>query len=210
MSDTTYYIAQELEQFSTPLGELHYLDSNPRRRKDVRLLEESFRRFGQRSPIVYRVEKHPKTKKTRKVVHVGNHRLQAVTNLGWTHVAAIDGSDLTAEEMLAYSLADNRSTDDSGYDDYALAGSLRALSDYGDESLLESAGYDAGFLDQLEYSASGGEGVLGLAPDDLTDSEDPVFEEIFAVTVVCDDGAHQKEVYEKLAAEGFDCRVVKA
>lgn len=34
------------------------------------------------------------------------------------------------------------------------------------------------------------------------------YREQYAVTVMCRDEADQKEIYERLTAEGYDCRVV--
>lgn len=75
-------------------------------------------------------------------VLAGNHRLQAVSELGWTEVPVlwVDCDDAAAKRIL---VADNRTTDVATYDDKALLDLLESLP------TLEGTGYDADDLDDL-------------------------------------------------------------
>lgn len=132
------HIAEPLRRFATPLSELHQLKGNPRR-GDVDAVARSLDRFGQRTPILYRVERK------KKVVYAGNHRLQAAEKLGWNMIAAVDVSDMSAQEAKAFALADNRTSDLGTYDLDLLAefyGGLSSPEDslWDDESLAALLG----------------------------------------------------------------------
>ena len=130
-------------------SELTLMPSNPRI-GNVNVIEGSLKTFGLMSALVFRNEPDPDDPKSmRKVVYAGNHRLQAARNLGWSHVAAIDGDHLTHDQIRAYSLADNKTGDMGTYDDDLLASLLGDLGDDPTGELLAATGYTNTDLDRL-------------------------------------------------------------
>lgn len=128
------YVSAAVKVRLVPIEELTTLPGNPRR-GDIERIKISLQRFGQRYPSVVRGS----------MLLAGNNRLQAMKELGWTHVAVVDADDLTEEEAVAFSLADNRTSDLAEYDDEALVSLLDQLPD----ELLDFTGYDESFLADL-------------------------------------------------------------
>ena len=106
--------AQEYEAILRPTEGLRTHPKNPRV-GDVKKIMHSVRKFGQTKPIVVTADG---------VIVAGNHTFKAVQELGWTHIAAVTFTG-TDEEALAYLIADNRTTDDSAYENQVLADILR-------------------------------------------------------------------------------------
>jgi ParB-like chromosome segregation protein Spo0J len=119
-------IAPDLRSLAVPIGQLTPAPDNARRHADDRdlpVLMESLRRFGQRKPIVakrlYRGSAN--------AVIAGNGTLRAAQSLGWTHIAVawFEGSD---DDARAYALVDNRSAELSEWNLEQLAAQLADLS----------------------------------------------------------------------------------
>ena len=106
--------------------------SNVRRHGQAQItkLVGMLRRWGQTLPLL--IDKN-------NVVRVGNARLDAMTRLGWTEAKVIR-LDLPASEWTALAIADNKSHDDSEFDNQALADVLAALRAE-DNELAEVAGF---------------------------------------------------------------------
>jgi hypothetical protein len=142
----TENIAEALLGLAVPLDRLEPLPGNPRL-GDVEAVMRSYERFGQRKPIVVR-KTGGTAKAPRGQVIAGNHQLEAARRLGWKRIAVVwvDEDRATA---LAYSLADNRTSDVAGYDDAALAALLRELGEEGGVDLVEDSGYSENSADRL-------------------------------------------------------------
>jgi len=138
-------IHKTLKPYATPINELHTWDKNPRR-GNIEAIKTSLKRFGQRQPIIYKTETI--NNQTFKTVYAGNHRLQAATELGWKQIAAVEANDLTHEEIQAYAIADNRTTDLSEYDKDALAEIIAEINQT-DQQLLEDLQYEDDEIEQL-------------------------------------------------------------
>lgn len=117
--------------------------SNPRI-GNVDLIADSLREHGQYQPVV--------VQKATGHVLVGNHRLKAARSLGWTEIDAIelDVDDDRAKRIL---LMDNKSSDDSSYDNAILLSVLEELPD------LEGTGYDSTDLELLAFDLNDQEPV---------------------------------------------------
>lgn len=102
-------------------------------------IAQSLEENGQYKPIVVQ----------RSTGHVlaGNHTLKAARSLGWTQVSAVyvDVDDARALKIL---LADNKTADDSGYDDKLLLAILEDVPD------LSGTGYDLADLELLQFDAT--------------------------------------------------------
>jgi ParB-like chromosome segregation protein Spo0J len=133
-----------------PLGEITTLPGNPRR-GDVERIKASLARFGQRYPAVLRDG----------IMIAGNHRLQAMRELGWTHIICCDADDLTEDEARAFALADNRSSDVATYNLDDLETELARL----DDELRLAAGYTPDDLADLMAGLDNAP-VPGFTPDD--------------------------------------------
>ena len=152
-------INPSLADLALPVELLEPLPGNPRI-GNVDAIAASYREFGQVKPIV--VKEQPGGTY---VVVAGNHQLQAVKKLGWSHIAAVqmDGGD---QRAAAFALVDNRVAD-LGRTDPALLHDI--LSNVFDEfpELFEQVGWDeyevASIGTDLEelYSSVNGNGAAG-------------------------------------------------
>lgn len=80
-------------------------------------------------------------------VLAGNHTLLAARQLGWTHIQAVV-LDVDDDRALKILLADNKTSDDSGYDDALLMSILEDIPD------LTGTGYDLADLELLQFDAT--------------------------------------------------------
>ncbi len=87
--------------------------------KNIDAIKASLNRFGQQQPIV--VDENM-------VVRAGNGRLEAARQLGWTHINVVV-SDLDKVDLVAYSIADNRTGETSSWDEDGLREQLASLDD---------------------------------------------------------------------------------
>lgn len=129
-------------------------DQNNRRRHGQRNLEvirASLERFGQRMPLAVRGG----------VVVIGNGRLQAMRDLGWTHAYVTPADDLTPEDARDLALVDNRSAELAEWDDQLGA----TLMEIGDKDVLDGLGWD-----EVELASF----VAGLGDDAGDVDEDEV------------------------------------
>lgn len=112
------------------------------------------RRWGQTLPLLI---------DGNRVVRVGNARLEAARRLGWTHIKIVQ-LDLPPSEWTALAIADNKSHDDSSFDQSALASVLASLRSENEE-LATATGYSPDELAALlgEQKA----GADALPPDEF-------------------------------------------
>lgn len=115
---------------ASDIDALHPMKGNARK-GDVERVAASFRRFGQRKPVVARTDG---------TIEAGHHMHAAAVSLGWTEIAVVfvEESD---EEAKAFNVADNRLGDLGQYDHELLLDQLVDLQQY-DRDLLEVTGYD--------------------------------------------------------------------
>jgi len=95
--------------------------NNARKHSDrnLKTIAASLKRFGQRKPIVVREG----------IVVAGNGTLAAAIQLGWTKIAIVNADDMTAQEAIAFAIADNRTADLAEWDYQILAEQLGDLPD---------------------------------------------------------------------------------
>lgn len=102
------------------------LDPQNARLHDKRNLEAiagSLKKFGQRKPIVIDANN---------TIVAGNGTVTAAKNLGWSQILAVRvPSDWTAEQIKAYALADNRTSELAEWDSAILSNQLIELHDAG-------------------------------------------------------------------------------
>jgi ParB-like chromosome segregation protein Spo0J len=118
---------------SVPIAKLSLDTANARTHDDdnIAAIVSSLKRFGQQKPIVIDASN---------VIRAGNGTYVAATQLGWVHIDAVR-TKLTATELSAYAIADNRSSEKGRWDDQVLSATLRAIAD-ADEELSKLLGFD--------------------------------------------------------------------
>lgn len=175
-----------LEPLLTPLDALTPHPQNARRGK-VGEIVESITANGVYRPLFAQTSTGH--------ILAGNHTLQALQRMG-ADKAPVVWLDVDDDRARRIMLADNRVADLGEYDDQALADLLSSMDD------LTGTGYEPEDLDVLLSDLAG----IHTA-DTLAGTEDN-YKEQYGVTVICDDAAHQEQVYNQLTAEGLTCRVV--
>lgn len=142
-----------------PLDAVRPYANNPRQNDDaVEAVAESIRRFGFRQPIVVDADG---------VIVAGHTRFRAAQRLGLATVPVHVATDLTADEIRAYRLADNKTAELATWDTSMLSIELDALRGAGiDWTLL---GFDEEELAKLLAPA----GTEGLTDPDAV-PEKPV------------------------------------
>ncbi len=185
-------ILDQLAGLAVPVDSLTTLPGNPRR-GDVGAVAKSLAKFGQRKPIVVDGSG---------TIIAGNHTYAAAVELGWAEIAVVrvNDDDVTAK---AFALADNRTGDLGTYDDDLLLDALYEVRDYAD--LLDAAGYTAEDIDAL---LPPGPADGSLDDGDLPEPGGTGYQEQYGVIIVCDDEAHQRDVYEALVGSYEHVRVV--
>lgn len=128
----------------------------------------------------------------------GHGRVLAARKLGMVEVPTIELSHLSEAQRRAYVIADNRSALDAGWDDELLRLELGELRDEGFD--LGLTGFHDIELDKLlgdfdESSISDGHSA-------------DAYSEQYGVIVMCRDEAEQRQVFERLQAEGLEVKVV--
>lgn len=200
-------ITPDLQPLAVPIEWIAQLEGNPRRGK-VDQIAKSYKRFGQRKPIVVNrtgeVDGHPVG-----YTESGNHQLMAARDvLGWTHIAAVWETDDEATAK-AFSLADNQLHSLGEYDTPLLAEFIAdvAIMDDGVSLLI-----DAGFTgDELTaYITAAQAAAAALPADDLRPLDDDYADDdngmipapgiglgtpVISTTIVFDDGEQQTEWY---------------
>jgi len=185
--------AEELRPFLRPVSQLRLDPRNARRHSDrnIMVVKSSFREWGQDQFVIVGADG---------IVQIGNARLVAARELGWTHVAAIDPK-YTGVSARLRAIVDNRSGDPdvgSTWDFPNLADDLADL-DCGVFD-LDDFGFDE---DEREQIATWDKGD---APGGGEGGEGGEREAGPRVVVFCDSKEDQELIFEKMTAEGFRCR----
>lgn len=137
-----------------PIGDVVPYEGNPRDNEAaVPAVAESLKEFGWRQPIVVDADM---------TVVCGHTRLKAARRLGMETVPVVVADDLTAEQVAAYRLADNRTAELAEWDAGLLALELDGL-----------AGFDMGRFGFDEEDAAGAADPLeSVAEDAAPEVED--------------------------------------
>jgi ParB-like chromosome segregation protein Spo0J len=160
-----------------PIDSVSIDAANVRRHPDRNLaaIKASLAKFGQQTPIIV---------DARGVVIVGNGRLTAAKQLGWTSIDVLRTS-LNGAEAIAYAIADNRTAELAQWDDDALQQQFEALAAQ-DEELAAATGFDASDFESTE----------------------PVIENqgvSWKLIVDCETEQKQAALMERLESEGYPC-----
>ena len=107
-------IAPALQALAVPIASIEPHPRNPRQ-GNVAAIAASLRRYGQQKPVVVQASTG--------YVLAGNHVLRAAQSLGWAEIAA-NVVAIDDARAIGFLLMDNKTSDDSGYDDALLAALL--------------------------------------------------------------------------------------
>ena len=151
----------------------------------VAKLAGSIREFGFTNPVLIDNDNG---------IIAGHGRVLAAQSLALETVPCIRLGHLTDTQRRAYILADNRLAEiGGGWDEEMLK--------------LELADLAALDIDATEIGF-GAEDLAEVPEEEEEKSTDENFAEQYAVTVICKDEAHQRKIYDKLTADGLECKVV--
>jgi DNA modification methylase len=147
----------------SPVGTIRPDPLNPRRHspKQIRQIASSIRAFGFNAPILI--------DRSRGVI-AGHGRLEAAKLLGMPEVPTICLDHLSAAQVRAFMIADNKLTDNSQWDEKLLGEVFCSLSEVELDFSLEDTGFEMGEIDVM---------IDGLAPgpDAVHDPADTVPDE---------------------------------
>ncbi len=190
MANHLQHIEPSLRPLAVPIGQIHNDQDNVRKHPDQNLdaIKCSLEAFGQQKPIV--IDKHH-------TCLAGNGTLLAARALGWTHLAAVT-TGLSGSSARAYAIADNRTTDTSDWDMDKLAQQLAILQNEMDFDHL-TTGFDDSQIEDAINKA------MQIEDESMRDVAIP---DSYQVLVACEDESQQKQLFERLDEEGFQCRVL--
>ena len=138
---------------------LFFDPNNARQHSDRNLetIQKSLTQFGQRKPIVV----------WKDTVIAGNGTLQAALALGWTDIEITRvPDDWTKDQITAYAVADNRTSDLASWDEEVLLDILADLDGY---DLLAASGFTDDEIDDLRAIVEEAEPDV-THPTNVTDS----------------------------------------
>lgn len=125
-----------MQIIQTKITEIRPYEKNPRKNdKAVDTVANSISQYGFQQPIV--VDKQG-------VIVVGHTRYRAAKKLNLQTVPVVFATDLTDEQVRGYRIMDNRSNQNSAWDDSLLVEELTALIE---NSNLQDLSYDTGFTE---------------------------------------------------------------
>lgn len=102
----------KLPTYDVPMDTIHLYEKNPRKNdKAVPIVRKSLEDFDQKVPIV--VDAYG-------TIVAGHTRYKAMREMGWTTCTIVLADDLTPDQVKAYRIIDNRSSEYSTWDDVLL------------------------------------------------------------------------------------------
>jgi ParB-like chromosome segregation protein Spo0J len=157
--------ARDLKIEWLPISELKPDPRNPKRHsaRQIKQIAESIKTFGYLGPLL--------TDRDNKIL-AGHGRLLALQRLGWAEVPLIRAEHLSPEKARAYSIADNRLTELSTWDEQLLGEILGELSALDLDFSLEVTGFSMGEIDLRIEPSSVPSGSGSDPADDLQSSAD--------------------------------------
>lgn len=160
--------------------------NNPRTHSEQQVAQvaASIKEFGFNNPIL--LDEH-------NGIIAGHGRLAAAQKLGMDLVPTITLAGLTEAQRKAYVIADNKLTENGGWDYDLLAVEIERLAELDIDLSLTG-------LDEIELAKM------------FDEPQEPVVQEVdyaesFSVVVECSDEAEQEKVFNRLDSEGYKCRV---
>ena len=167
-------------------------EKNPRKNDAaVARVAESIRRFGFQQPLVLDADG---------TIIVGHTRYKAALSLELRYVPCVVAEHLSAEEVKAYRIADNKLNELAEWDDELLKLELGDLSD------LDFPLTDLGFSAEELQGLMGDDAPSG---DAAADPEgDVAITSRFQVVVETETEEQQAKIFEEMKGRGYKCRLL--
>ena len=185
-----------------PVNQLKPYKKNARFNENaVPKVAESIRQFGFKVPIV--VDKDM-------VVITGHTRLSAAKTLGLKKVPCIIADDLTEEQVKAFRLVDNRTSEFASWNYDLLQSELDELEcDLSDFEFPELTYEDTMSADELESMLDDDTdptSEYGKDDDEETDSKPLEHKEEYKVEIICKNETEQESLYYELVKRGLNVK----
>ena len=164
--------------------------------KAIDKVAASLQKFGWRQPMVVDTDG--------KLI-VGHTRRLAAISLGWTEGPVHIARDLTPEQIKAYRLMDNRSNEETSWNEEILQAELLAIQEL-DSIEMTDTGFDQDEIDRI-IDEEISRGAQDEAPAGR-DGSSKLGDLQYRVIVDCSDELHQAEILMKLEGEGLTCRAL--
>ena len=170
---------------------LHFDPANARKHpeRNLDVIASSLVRFGQQKPLVVDANNR---------VLAGNGTLAAAKSLGWKAIQIVR-SELIGIDASAFAIVDNRSAELAEWDPDIISAAM-ADSNIGDIGFSPSE-IDAWLSNDTSLADSS-------TSDGIEDGAPQPIDEKFQIVIDCEDVQQQKELYQRLSAEGFPCRLL--
>jgi len=169
------------------ITELFEYENNPRVNDNaIDPVAESIKSFGWKQPLVIDANG---------VLVCGHTRLKAAIKLGYETVPCVVADDLTDDEVKAFRLVDNKTSEFAEWNPDLLKHELESI-DYE---------FDAWkFLDLTAITAL----PSNITTLDVPDVREINYKEKFGVVVDCKDETEQRNAYDVVIGAGFSARIV--
>lgn len=156
-------IVEALQSLIVPIDSIRPDPANAREGHDLDGIAGSLAKFGQRKPIVVNAKTG--------IIEAGNGTYQAARVMGWEKIAAVRVEDDSVTQA-SYSIADNRLSDKSHFNNETLAALLASF----DEPTREIPGVDeewlSGVLESVGVNNSDTE--LPESPEDFKEYDEEI------------------------------------
>ena len=166
------------------IGEIKPYEKNAKKHPEdqIQHIANSINQFGFKQPIV--IDKDG-------TIVCGHGRYFAAQKLNLDIVPCVLADDLTDEQIKAFRLADNKVAE-SDWDMDLLGNELDEIFDID----MSDFGFDLGDLEEI-------------ADEPNLDADSNFnYKEQYGVIVICQNEEEQEKAYNKLIAEGYECKVV--
>jgi len=160
--------------------------NNPRTHSDQQVAQvaASIKEFGFNNPIL--LDEH-------NGIIAGHGRLAAAQKLGMELVPTITLEGLTEAQRKAYVIADNKLTENGGWDYDLLAVEIERLAELDIDLTLTG-------MDEIELAKMFDEPQQHVV-------QEVDYAESFSVVVECSNESEQEKIFNRLDSEGYKCRV---
>lgn len=164
------------------VGEIIPYENNPRRNEEaVDRVAASIKEFGFKVPIIVDSEN---------VVVAGHTRLKAAEKLGLKTVPVIMADDLNEEQIKAFRLADNKTSEFAEWDFEKL-----------NEELAE--------IERINMAEFGFDDLEKQIDEEAKEREDiGMTDEKYQLVIDCDDEDDMNEKYNLILEAGLECRIL--
>ncbi len=159
MSKTIAWPAKKISMISTNSLVGYENNSRTHSEEQIKQIEASIQEWGWTMPILI---------DEKNIVLAGHARLLAASNLGINEVPCIVASNWSDPQKKAYVIADNKLSDNAGWDDGLLAAEFGDLKELGYN--VELTGFSLGEISKLNFDSKDG----NTDPDDVPETpEEP-------------------------------------